>query len=339
MLHRSVLYRLAVFSVLCLAATATQARASTFCVADPACVADGHHDSGANLADGIADAAANAGDDTVRVGPGSFKGPFAYAAPGDLTLVGAGAATVLYLPPATAGATLLSLNHSSVASLRLMIGAGEGNIGTRLVRSSATDVAIEFAAGSTSSVGVNLTGGSLHDIRVSAPFDAGSAAVWADTLPFRISGSELRSEHGVVSSSPLGASRIDATRIDARFAVMHQCGELVVDDTLIRGDRVMHAAWARDVSCAGDTELTLRHTTIVGAGNPESTGVLAQAVGAGNKTTVRVANSIVDGVGHALSRHAVTGARASLVADWSSWAPGGVVSENLTGGTGALIAT
>ena len=96
------------------------------------------------------------------------------------------------------------------------------------------------------------------------------------------------------------------------------------------------AAWARDVSCAGDTALTLRHTTIVGAGDPESTGVLAQAVGAGNKATVRVANSIVDGVGHALSRHAVTGARASLVADWSSWAPDGVVSENLTGGTGAL---
>ena len=118
---------------------------------------------------------------------------------------------------------------------------------------------------------------------------------------------------------------------------MHQCGELVVDDTLIWGDRVMHAAWARDVSCAGDTEMTLRHTHRR-PGNPQSTGVLAQAVGAGNKTTVRVANSIVDGVGHALSRHAVTGARASLVADWSSWAPGGVVSENLTGGTGALIA-
>ena len=267
-MHRSVLYRLAVFSVLCLAATATQARASTFCVADPACVAEGHHNSGANLADGIADAAAHAGDDTVRVGPGSFKGPFAYTAPGDLTLVGAGPATVLYLPPATAGATLLALDHSSVASLRLTIGAGEGNIGARLFRGSATDVAIEFGAGSTSSVGVSLTGGSLHDVRVVAPSGAGSTAVWADTLPFRISGSELHSEHGVVSSSPLGASRIDTTRIDARFAIMHHCGELVVDDTLIWGERVMHAAWARDVSCAGDTALTLRHTTIVGAGRP-----------------------------------------------------------------------
>src|SRR5829696_7791609 len=40
--------------------------------ADPVCVAEGNTDSGADLGDGIADAAAHAGDDTVRVGPGSF---------------------------------------------------------------------------------------------------------------------------------------------------------------------------------------------------------------------------------------------------------------------------
>ncbi len=333
-----VLCRLAAFCLLCLAATAAQARAATYCVADPVCVAEGNHDSGADLGDGIADAVAHGGDDTVRVGPGSFEGPFTYTSPGGLELVGAGDATVLYLPPGTASSTLLTLDHSEVASLRLAIGAGDANTGALLSRSSAEGVGIDFAAGSTKSLGVFLEGGSLSDVGVATPLGTDSAAVRTGTLPFRITGSDLRSEFGVVSFSPLLPSRIDATRIDARYGIVHHCGQLVVDDTLIAGEDMVHATWGRDQSCAGDTELTLRHTTIVGADDPDSTGVLSQAVGAGNKVTVRVVNSIIDGVGHAMSRHATEAAKASLIADWVRWDPAGVVSQNLSGGTGALIA-
>jgi hypothetical protein len=336
MSHRSALCRVAALSLLGVAAGAADARASTYCVADPACVAAGGHDSGADLGDGLADAAAHAGNDKVKVGPGTFTGPFAYVPPGDLELVGAGAdATVLHLPPGAAGETLLTLSKSSVASLRLAVGAGNGNTGLTLVRGVATDIAVDFAAGSTSSAGVRIDGGLLQDARVVTPAEINSYAVVAGDLPYQISRADLRSQHGIVSQSPLFPSHVDRTRIHARVGIVHNCGQLVVDDVLVRGPELVHGVWGRDLTCPGDTRLTLRHATVAGSG---AAGVLAQGWGAGNDVEVRVANSIISGVKYGLSRHAGEGARAALIADWSSWEPAGVVSENLTGGTGTLVA-
>jgi hypothetical protein len=334
----SVLCRIAAFCVFSLAATAVQAHAATFCVADPVCVAEGHNDSGSDLGDGLADAAANAGDDKVRVGPGSYEGPFAYAPPGNLELVGAGDATVLHLPAGSANTTLLQLDRASVSSLRLAVGAGNANTGASLSRSSTEDLSIEFAAGSTNSVGVFLEGGTLRAAHITTPPDANSVAVATGSLPYHITESDLRSGIGVLSFSPLLPARIDATRIDAPFGIIHHCGKLFVDDTLIAGEDMVTAAWARDTSCAGDTELTLRHTTIAGAGDPGSTGVMVQAGGAGNEVTVRVVNSIIHAVGHAMIRTAADAGKASLIADWVSWVSAGVQSSNISGGTGALAA-
>jgi hypothetical protein len=329
-------------AIAALAIAVPAASADTYCVSRPGCVGE---NVGANLQLALSKAQAHPGHDEVRIGPGTFAGPFQYAGGTSLTngvaVQGSGSQTVLKIPAGASGEIVLSLAHSigdrvNVSDLSLIVAAGDDHNALELVRGTASRIAVTYAQTAHDATGVSLRGSVLSDSSVDVPVTGDFIAVTALGSGSLVERSYVRGHTGVLAGATAKSTAITRSRIEAFRGIVVTCGKALVQDVTVAGPLLEHALAAR-TKCADNPEVDVLHLTAI-AGVPGSSGVKADAPSAASSAIVRLRSSTLTGFGPALYRQA-DGGVATISTAWSNYSDAGQVSINDAGGTGQIDAT
>jgi hypothetical protein len=132
------------------------AGAATYCVGSPSeCSGIAKPGTPAGLQEALSEAEANAENDSVRVGPGT------YTAPGPTGFAINSPAHSIHIRGEGSAATLLEGNGPNAVTLRLTGTGGDG--------STVSDLGLKLSAGGGSPTGLILTDGGAGDVAVTAP--------------------------------------------------------------------------------------------------------------------------------------------------------------------------
>jgi hypothetical protein len=318
---------LLLLSVLALAADATLAGATTFCVSDPTCPVDGVAEPGFSQA--LTAAAMLAGPDRIQLGPGTYdrQAGLTDFAGSQVEIVGAGAG----LTTIGAGAGLTSLDveepTSTVSNLTVELPDGRATTGLRLNGATARGVAVTGSA-AASGTGVRLGG--------AATFTAGSvvlATTGVDTTGVAGDAIGAGALTDTVVSAGVGVQDVTAVarvRVFATSLAIDESpifgGEPTLDDVLVRIAGPSGVSGIR-VNAVGSslasaiTTLTARHVTVVGDGDPRSVAVRAQGFSFGmhGDASIALTDTILRDVGSSLMTSTGPPGTATIATDWSDY--------------------
>lgn len=297
---------LAAGTMLALAAPAA-AGANTYCAGTSGSdCSETHPATGDGLQAAITSADTNfdvgGGLDTVRIGPGTYKrtsGAGFETTAGDLSIVGAGQATVL----TTGGA-----NNQTV------LRAATGTTGAA-ARNLRTDVVGGNSAGIDGFLAVS-------DVRVTGPGPASGAVIipgggrlsraTLDPATMTDGGSAVVARGGVIEDVAVRLNRD-----------MHLAG------TFTNAVRIF--------SAASTTEQTIRHLTVAGDGGAETTGIHGNA-GNGQTLNLHLRDSVLRGVDIPLSRLGGASPPAPVNIDYRYSSLNQAAGENREIGPGSIVA-
>jgi hypothetical protein len=322
----------------------------------------------ATVQDALDAAEANTGNDTVRIGTGTFTSAgisgFRYeAGDGHVSIVGAGEGlTTLTHQPDPGGAfhinNVLFLDGtgvgSSISNLTAAIPLPTDNTFNSQHR------AIEARAVLIDHVTVTEPGGTALN-SYGFWIDPGSTTIANSTVDFpapggqdgvitstggdvQIQDSDITARAGAVLRAAGLTNTITRTTINvvaANAGVDVQDGTLNLESSLIDLGS-MSAIGARATGASGDSTATMNldHATIVGT-DPGAEGVRVQAndVAGADTHSATLTNSVLSLPGTAIRRSADQSDTANVTTNYSNYDPTGNVSSNGTSGSGALTQT
>jgi PKD repeat protein len=336
-------------------AAASNAWGLTYCVANPGCVTGGGV-SQPDVQSALTAAAGNGGDDTVRVGTGTFQA----AGPGGFTYSGVAGNTV-QLVGAGQNQTILTapnVNGSSVTTLDVEMASGGG--------STISDLAVHLpgASGSGQSTGIFAIGADIDHVAVTTPLtvNGGSMGIFFQTgtlqhstvsVPQGLGGvaavrviadgsgtiadSTLSGYYGIygdASSTPTMITarrdRIDATGGNA--GIYTKGTSLTAEDVLIQtnGTGVHTFCLA-----ALDGTSTLRNVTITGA---PIFGLYDECATNGRTATINLDSSIIDNPSFSIFRdgNGPSGGTPNVVTSYSDYPDS---TGSIAGSAGSLTET
>jgi hypothetical protein len=312
-------------AVAAVAAPAASASATTYCVNDPSCV--GTVEPGVQEA--LDAASGNPGDDTVRIGPGSYSndGGFLYdslAFDNGVAIVGAGkGSTTLRMPgDPKAFETVLSLNDgSSVRALSIKIPGTPGvnthpDVGLNLEGSSATQVTVGAASTVNDDTGLFLdSDASFVRGTISLPSAAGAATTGVSSRGATALSSTTVTASTAFSSSTNGElAKLNRVTLrpggDYGYGVWTDAGPISIKDSLIDLGSGLHAVGLLVANSNGSVSpksIGADHVTIVGGG-ASSTGLRVLATSAVNNgrqlASATLTNSAISGPAVSIDREA-----------------------------------
>ena len=348
--------------MLCLPAVAA---ATIYCVPDLA--VDGTCQTAhADLQSALNAADANAGNDTVRLGMGTFTAAtsagFTYlTGNGNVSIIGKGEAqTTVTVPPDVGG--VFSVNNvflidgsgggSSISDLTVSIptpgggpDASDQYRAVEVTTGTIDQVTVTAAATPTNGYGFWLNGATttLDDTTVNFPSPgAQNAVITNGTAAVAIEDSNLTALAPVYLRTAGSVNTIKRTRITSlgSYGVDIERGTLNLESSLIDLGSIATTG-ARSGGSAGAAEtaaLNLDHATIVGT-NASATGVQVQAsdATAADTRTATITNTVISGPGTPIRRNADQMDSANVTTRYSNYNAAGNVSSNGTTGSGTLV--
>jgi hypothetical protein len=355
---------IAAFSLFALPAVAS---ATVFCVPNNAVDASCQTPE-ADVQLALDAAEANTGNDTVRIGSGTFTAAsiagFRYeAGDGNVSIIGAGEAqTTLTHPPDPGGAFHIN-------NILFLDGSGVGSSISNLTASIPAPADNTFGSQHRA---LEVRGVSIDHVTVTEPggtalnsyafwIDPGSTTITNTTVNFpdpggqdgvitnsgsdvQIRDSNITARVGVLLRAGGVANTIERTKITAVASnpgVDVQDGTLNLESSLIDlGSLGAIGVRATGIAGANNATLNLDHATIVGTA-PGAEGLRVQADDAGpaDTQTATVTNSVISVPGPAIRRTADNSDTANVTTNYSNYNPAGNVSSNGTSGSGALTET
>ena len=272
-------------------------------------------------------AKSNPGPDQIRLGAGTYSGAFTYDDNGSSTNTVAitGLSSRSTTLTRSSGGTILTMTgagnaDNSVANLRFHI--TQSNSGG-LSGGTADTAGVVVAADSpvTNSIGLFFTSGSARNVTVSMPVDGsteGIASYAGGVFDSKIAAdTAVSTNQGVVQRSDItgGATGITTTSGKVDDDVIHVVG--------------LNSGRAGLVASNGGVDsgsAVARHLTILGDGNPGSTGigVLANATTFPETEALDVRSTIIRSVAHAYRRRGTLGgsmATANLTMKYTNYDP------------------
>jgi hypothetical protein len=307
------------------------APASTYCVGSPSdCSGIAKPGTPAGLQEALAQAEANAENDSIRIGAGTYTAPaptgFAINSPahsvhirgegpGATVLQGSGLSAVTLRLTGTGG------DSSTVSDLGLRLSGGGGSpTGLILTDGGAGNVAVTSAAGLTGGRGVQLVNASfehgsittpgLHGIEIADGF-VGSSSVSAAVA--------VKSSGGLLF---VDKSRIETTGIGIATASLGATG---ITDTLVH----VHAGGGDEYGLLAGSTVDARQLTVVGTGSPKH-GIVVSKAGGGS-ALLKLQNSSVTGFAHDLTASGDPISLAGIAVSYSNYEsttvlPGGAIT-------------
>jgi len=260
------------------------------------------------IAAAVTAAGANALDDTILVGPGTYTGtPITLNAGAHaLTLRGAGqGSTTLTMADSASMQTYVNASGANLRDLTILMtsGANSANDTGLVVSNSATvDQVTVTGTGTTNATGVSTTNSQLSHLTIQMP-------VSSDIRSLYVQGGSTVTDGtfsgGVVQSASAASDTLSRVSIRSDYqGVSTDGGTVNIDDAVID---LGSAGSANGLVAANFNNSTTaktinaNHVTIVGGGlNSKGVWAYAAAPGAVQTATVTLANSIVRGPGKSL---------------------------------------
>jgi hypothetical protein len=321
--------------------------ATTYCVQDPACEADGTN--APTIAAALTAAAGTGGLDRIEIGPGTFAEAGLVTAEGNpVEIVGAGVGRTVIASSGDSTALQLGDPDSSVSDLSIVLPALPNQMGLS-TGGTVRRVAVTAADGMTGT-GVWLWGaGSFLDGSVALPTVEGTWGVVTNppTGATSVERSTIAAHNGIYDVNTVRQVRVTAVLGIEAVTDASPNASTTVDDALVQ---LAPSSWsaalrARIGGYGGSATLIARHVTVIGNGESDSEGVAAVADKAGGTSgtthaTVTVSGAILQRLGIDVLRSATGGTEpahtsiADLTIDYSSFDPAKQQSwdENLLGG-------
>lgn len=259
----------------------------------------------ATIPDAIAIAGANAVDDTILVGPGTYSdGPYTLDGSVDaLTLRGAGQGSTFITLPPSGSQTYVSVGGATVEDLTVTMVSttSDADYGLSVYGDGAVDGVTVEGTGLSSATGIYAHDATLNDLTVSvagtytrAVYSEGGATVTDSTLT---------GHSGFTSSlypvAPANPDMLSRLTIDAFYRVSLDKGLINIDNSVVRitaptGGAGLLAANGNNSN--DPMTINADHVTVVGGG-PGSVGAaaIATALGAKQTSLITLDDSIVRG--------------------------------------------
>jgi hypothetical protein len=291
----------AVAAAVALAAPAL-APASTYCVGSPSdCSGIAKPGTPAGLLEALAEAEANAENDSVRIGPGT------YTAPGPTGFAINSPAHSIHIRGEGPGATVLQGSGLSAVTLRLTGTGGDS--------STVSDLGLKLSNGGGSPSGLILTNGGAGGLTVAAaPGLSGGRGVQLVDATFEGGSVTAPGLHGIETT---GGAFVGSSNISAAVAVKSSGGGLSVsksrietggigiatpsngptdiDNTLIH----VSAGTGDEYGLLASNSVDARQLTVAGTGDPKH-GIVVSKTGGGS-ALLKLQNSTVTGFAHDLT--------------------------------------
>jgi hypothetical protein len=326
------------------------ATAATYCVHTGGSCLPGEIDEGSNLQAALTAANGSVGvDDRVKVGAGTYGGPFTYpGAGGAVQITGVGPTTILNAAPAN-GVTVLDVVNagSRVENLHIDLPLGNStnqNVGLGLNGGTADGVSVQIPSNPTGPVtGVDLVSATFRNGSVLGPMPAAEPSTFIDGIDG--SGMLLLEDSTVHVDNALelfGGGTLRRLDLQGRVGFQLQAeitggasGDYLIEDDLWRSQPGSNGIFVFGLIAACGTtanmHATVRNLTLIdeeAAGRP----LTAVCNGASRSTTLDVTSTIARG-GDALNSSTSNGATVStLNLRYSDFEP-----ANLTTGENGVI--
>jgi hypothetical protein len=324
-----------VVSLLAIPATAT---AATYCVHSGGTCPPGEIDQGSSLQSALTAANGTGVADQVKVGAGSYVGPFTYlGAGGAVQITGVGASTILTAATGN-GVTVLNVSDggSRVESLHIDVPLGNSssaNFGLVLNGGTADGVSAQIPAGPTGNVvGVSLLGATFRNGTVLGPMPASAPSVSIDGIDSSgdslIEDSIVHIDHAL---GPVGGGTLRRLDLQGRVGGQVQAetfnggtGNFVIEDVLWRSqpgaadDFVVGLL----IGCGNSVNLqaTVRNLTLIDNA-AMGTPLAAVCNVAGRSTNIDVSSSIMLGGNRLVSSTGAMTAGSTLNLAYSDFDP------------------
>jgi PKD domain len=302
------------------------AAASTYCVGSPAgpCEILKPGDAG-GLHDALAEAQSTSGDDLVKIGPGTYEGPFAYGSSSGVRIRGSGSSTVIRGVGEWPALTVTASAAAIVSDLEIrMPGGMQQAIGLRIGPGIAERVRVTNPGDSKGTAVMFAGGGDLADSTIQA---GAATGIDEDGAPAQhaVRDTVIHAHVGVRARS--GTWGLDRLQIHARTTGIASYAKTNVRNSLVRvtgsADAALKStALYQSVLHQGELgELNADHVTI--HGGPHLTyGAMAVALSSASAATINLQSSIVAGShSSSLARSAASGGAAYIVVGHSNFAP------------------
>ena len=307
------------------------APASTYCVGSPSdCSGIAKPGTPAGLQEALAQAEANAENDSIRIGPGT------YTAPGPAGFSINSPAHGVHIRGEGPAATVLAGSGLNAVTLRLSGVGGDA--------STVSDLGLRLSEGGASPSGLVLTDGAAGNVTVTSPpgLTDGHGVELIDAS-FEHGSVTVPGLHGIETAN---SSFVGSTSILARVALKSSVGTLIVAKSRIETSQVgiatgSGAAGITDTLIhvsggAGDeygllatSNVQAQQLTVVGTGTPKH-GLIASRAGGGS-ALLKLQNSTVTGFAHDLTASGDPISLAGIAVSYSNYEsttvlPGGAIT-------------
>lgn len=321
---------------------AGSATAATYCVHQPAdpCEA-GEIDQGASLQSALTGALQQPDADLIKIGPGTFTGPFVYSGSGAIEVAGSGPSTVLTAPAAN-GVIVLDLalgpGARSLHGFTVAVPGGnttQNNIGI-WARADFDSVAVTMPpapTGATFGVTLFSPASFSHGSVTGPPVTAGPPVGGIGTAPFQPGGVTV-SDTKVVADEAISAGadtiihRVDAYGFQGfKFQSDGPVGTNSIDNSLWRSPPGVDHGVGLAAGCGNGASLNVvaRHLTLVNTGtDPNSNTVVSTCNLPGKSSAIDLHDSIVRG-GVASLRVNANNGPATIDVSYSDFDPAAVI--------------
>jgi hypothetical protein len=277
-------------------------------------------------------AGANAGRDTVRLVAGNYMGGFVSPASSEVEIVGAGNGTVLTRGPGPApyeAILKVSDGRSSVERLAVAFPAIE-SAGMYGVQSNGLVADVSITGGGEMTRGIAANGATIRRARIDTPLNGYGAALLDSTLEDSII---TGNGTGVYAA---GRSVVRRSGLETRHGLMIFAGNPVtIDSTLIKVPAGVGGTGLQYDYSYGQSKVVARNVTMIGTGDPNSTGFVVGAYSANQYKALDISSSVMRGFDRVFSVEGLSGgAGARVDVRYSSFDPSKVRKAGF-----ALIAT
>jgi uncharacterized repeat protein (TIGR01451 family) len=320
------------------------ARATVFCVPGP-CPGGMPQ---ATVASAINQSNANPDHDTIEIAAGSYHEDFPQVQSGKpVDIVGAGPSQTV-LRPFSQGDSLTTLQindpNSTVSNLGIQLPTGSSNnpgnfetglalAGSASPGSAATNVAVTAPNAVKSSSGVSLFGGSTRLSGGTVTLPLASPNFNTGVLgQGTVDDSRIAADVGVSDTALVRRTRIDADAFGINAADGTQRYEDVT--VVIVAGAPPNAIGLSASPVSVPTDVTARHLTLIGTGDPTSIGAVCASGVLNNSGSLSIDGVVFRGFGKDLSRTAPSNS-ANISIDYSDYDPAKVTDTN-SGGSGSI---
>ena len=369
-LHQTVRFRMMLLvlatALIFVASAATRARAAVMCVdrTDASCTTQY---VASQFQAALTAAQNNSEPDTILMGPGYFETSttgFTFQnqnAEGSLQIIGSGDTTKITnwntgLDAATTGLYFNAGPGSKVSNLSIVIPANADtttDTGLVLGQFASADNVYVGSTNNNDARGIATHGGNVLNSTIDFPIlslnDVGVDGVDGS---YRLSNSNVRAQIAVRHSDPAATTTVERSTITGNELLQTDGGHFKVHDSLLAlqpGNGNTGITLSNESSGGvnpDDFSAELDGTTIIGAGNSDSQGIVAVADSGQESASVDVRNSLITNVGTPLLLAAGGGRTLTATSDYSMYDtdmydavthPNGVFITNNQGGVAGNV--